>query len=365
MRATYLGRNPTSFMDSILTPPHTKPHVSVAKLTRFYYVACLSEELGQGPLARVISGVPVVLFRSEGRVTALLDRCPHRNVPLSLGRVLADGRLECAYHGWQFDCEGVCRKIPGLQNEDAAREKRAEACAVLERDGLIWVCPEPGFMPPLPPFTPPVFESEYTRIVRVVEAEGTLHATLENALDVPHTAFLHRGLFRGGKKNEIRAVVRRSPERVETEYLGEPRPSGIAGRILSPQSGTIQHWDRFMLPSVAQVEYKLGQNTHFLVTALCTPVTDFHTRLYGVAYFKTPFPNAVVRAILEPVALKIFGQDAVMLKAQSDNVRRFGGERFQSTELDFMGPQIWRLLKQAESGSAGEHVVEREVTFWA
>jgi phenylpropionate dioxygenase-like ring-hydroxylating dioxygenase large terminal subunit len=353
-------------MDSpILSPPRTKPHLSVAKLTRFFYVACLSEELGRGerPLARVIAGVPLALFRSQGRATALVDRCPHRNVPLSLGRVLADGRLECAYHGWQFDCEGLCRKVPGLESD--ASERRAEACAVREQDGLVWVCPEPGVTPEVEPFTQPRFGSEYARIVRMVEAEGTLHATLENALDVPHTAFLHRGLFRGGKKNQIRAVVRRSPDRVETEYLGEPRPSGIAGRILSPQSGTIEHWDRFILPSVAQVEYKLGQSTHFLVTALCTPVTDFHTRLYGVAYFKTPFPKHVVRAVLEPIALKIFGQDAVMLKAQSENVRRFGGERFQSTELDFMGPQIWRLLKQAESGSAGEHVVEREVTFWA
>jgi phenylpropionate dioxygenase-like ring-hydroxylating dioxygenase large terminal subunit len=349
----------------ILSPPRTKPHLSVAKLTRFFYVACLSEELrlGDRPLARVIAGVPLVLFRSQGRAAALVDRCPHRNVPLSLGRVLSDGRLECAYHGWQFDCEGVCRKVPGLESD--ASERRAEACAVREQDGLVWVCPEPGVTPEAEPFKQPSFGSEYARIVRVVEAEGTLHATLENALDVPHTAFLHRGLFRGGKKNQIRAVVRRSPERVETEYLGEPRPSGIAGKILSPQSGTIEHWDRFILPSIAQVEYKLGQNTHFLVTALCTPVSDFHTRLYGVAYFKTPFPKRAVRAVLEPIALKIFGQDAVMLKAQAENVRRFGGERFQSTELDFMGPQIWRLLKQAESGSAGEHVVEREVTFWA
>lgn len=349
----------------ILTPPHTKPHVSVAKLTRFFYVACLSSELSSGPLGRVIAGVPIALFRSGGRAAALIDRCPHRNVPLSLGRVLADGRLECAYHGWQFDCEGVCQKIPGLVTENLARERRAEACAVREQDGLVWVCPEPGVTPETPPFSPPALGAEYASIVRVVEAEGTLHATLENALDVPHTAFLHRGLFRGGKKNQIRAVVRRSPDRVETEYLGEPRPSGIAGKILSPQSGTIEHWDRFILPSIAQVEYKLGQNTHFLVTALCTPVTDFHTRLFGLASFKTPFPNKAVRAVLEPIALRIFGQDALMLKAQSDNVRRFGGERFQSTELDFMGPQIWRLLKQAESGSAGEHVVEREVTFWA
>jgi phenylpropionate dioxygenase-like ring-hydroxylating dioxygenase large terminal subunit len=353
-------------MDSpILAPPFTKPHVSVAKLTRFYYVACLADELADRPIARTIAGVPVVLFRSEGRAAALVDRCPHRNVPLSLGRVVEGGRLECAYHGWQFDCEGVCQKIPGLANEGSARERRAEALAVREQDGLVWVCPEPGVVPEVPPFSPPRFEGDYARIVRVVEAEGTLHATLENALDVPHTAFLHRGLFRGGKKNEIRAVVRRSPDRVETEYLGEPAPRGVAGKILSPQSGTVQHWDRFILPSVAQVEYKLGQNTHFLVTALCTPISDFHTRLFGVAYFKTPFPKAMVRAVLEPVALKIFGQDRVMLEAQSNNVRRFGGERFQSTELDFMGPQIWRLLKQAESGSAGENVVEREVTFWA
>jgi phenylpropionate dioxygenase-like ring-hydroxylating dioxygenase large terminal subunit len=352
-------------MDSpVLSPPYTKPHVSVAKLTRFFYVACLSDELTGTPLARVIAGVPLVLFRSQGRAAALIDRCPHRNVPLSLGR-LVEGRLECAYHGWQFDCEGVCQKIPGLAQAGAARERRAEACVVRERDGLVWVCPEPGVTPETEPFSPMHLDGDYARIVRVVEAEGTLHATLENALDVPHTAFLHRGLFRGGKKNQIRAVVRRSPDRVETEYIGEPRPSGIAGKILSPQSGTIEHWDRFILPSVAQVEYKLGQSTHFLVTALCTPVSDFHTRLYGVAYFKTPFPKRAVRAILEPVALKIFGQDAVMLKHQSENVRRFGGERFQSTELDFMGPQIWRLLKQAESGSAGEHVVEREVTFWA
>lgn len=355
----------------ILAPPHTKPHVSVAKLTRYFYVACLAEELADRPLARVIAGVPLVLFRSQGRAAALIDRCPHRNVPLSLGRVVEGGRLECAYHGWQFDCDGVCQKIPGLTDEAKARDRRAESCAVREQDGLVWVCPEPGVTPAAPPFELPRLGSEYARIVRVVEAEGTLHATLENALDVPHTAFLHRGLFRGGKKNQIRAVVRRSPDRVETEYLGEPAPTGLAARILAPGSAraslgsTIDHWDRFILPSVAQVEYKLGDSTHFLVTALCTPIGDFHTRLYGVAYFKTPFPKQVVRAVLEPVALKIFGQDAVMLKAQTDNVRRFGGERFQSTELDFMGPQIWRLLKQAEAGSVGEHVVEREVTFWA
>jgi hypothetical protein len=164
--------------------------------------------------------------------------------------------------------------------------------------------------------------------VREVETEATLHATLENALDVPHTAYLHRGLFRGGKRHEISATVRRSGDRVEAQYDGEPRPSGIAGRVLSPGGGTVEHWDRFILPSIAQVEYRLGTDVHFLVTSLCTPVSDFRTRMFAVVEFKTRFPALAVQRLLEPFALRIFGQDAEILRAQADNIRRFGGEQF-------------------------------------
>jgi hypothetical protein len=160
--------------------------------------------------------------------------------------------------------------------------------------------------------------------------------------------------------------VRRTPRSVEAEYVGEPRPSGLAGKILAPgAAGMIEHWDRFFLPSIAQVEYRLGPVTHFLVTALCTPVSDFVTRLTAVAAFRTPLPGRLLRAVLEPVALRIFAQDARILAKQSENVQRFGGEQYQSTELDFLGPHIWRLLKQAERGDPGEAVVEREVTFFA
>lgn len=352
-----------------LSPPETKGHVSVARLSRFWYVACQSAELSDQPLARAVLGVPLVLFRAQGgKAAALLDRCPHRNVPLSLGRVVAGGRLECAYHGWQFENGGRCSHIPGLllKEGEESRERRAPAAAVRERDGFVWVCPELDFQPGTEPFSLPAAGSEYARVVREVEADSTLHAMIENALDVPHTAFLHRGLFRGGKQNEISATVRRSADHVEVQYDGEPRPSGVAGRVLSPGGGTVEHWDRFILPSIAQVEYRLGQDVHFLVTSLCTPESDFRTRMWAVVQFKTRFPSRAVARVLEPFALRIFGQDARILRAQAENIRRFGGEQYQSTELDFLGPHIWRLLKQAESGErAGEAVVERTVKFLA
>ena len=350
-----------------LNPPETKGHVSVARLTRYWYVACQSADLAEKPLARSVLGVPLVLFRDgAGRAAALLDRCPHRNVPLSLGRVVQGGRLECAYHGWQFEGSGRCVHVPGLL-ADATRDRRTPAAAVREQDGLVWVYPELDVPEPdVSPFRLQSPGAGYTRVVREVEAEATLHATVENALDVPHTAYLHRGLFRGGKQNEISATVRRSADRVEVQYEGEPRPSGIAGRVLSPSGGVIQHWDRFILPSIAQVEYRMGDDVHFLVNSLCTPESDFRTRMWAVVEFRTRFPSRAVARVLEPFARRIFGQDARMLRAQAENIRRFGGERYLSTELDFLGPHIWRLLKQAEAGdTSGDAVVERTVKFMA
>lgn len=347
-----------------LTPPRTKGHISVARLARHWYVACRSKELGRGPIARTILGVPLVLFRdAENEAAALLDRCPHRNVPLSLGRIAESGNLECRYHGWQFDGTGQCRVVPGLVSDAPSRDRRCPSVAVREQEGLVWVYPALDEPPDREPFRIGLDAlTNHTVVVREVQAPATLHATLENALDVPHTAFLHRGLFRGdGSRNEIRVRVRRSADSVEAEYLGEPRPSGLAGKLLSPSGGTVQHWDRFFLPSVAQVEYRLGPETHFIVTALCTPVSDFVTRLTAVAAFRTLLPGSLLKILLEPVALWIFAQDARVLGRQTENIQRFGGEQYMSTELDVLGTHIWRLLRRAERGEAPEAVVESEL----
>lgn len=340
--------------EPILIPPQARGHRSVVRLLRHWYVACTSEELDQSapsrPLAATVLGVPLALFRDGAReARALLDRCAHRNVPLSLGRVASDGSLECGYHGWRFDGEGRCVDVPGLcRAVDSGR--RVPSHAVREQDGLIWVCPSADGAPTYEPMRVPFRDDDrYGHVRRTVEVEGSLHATIENALDVPHTAYLHRGLFRGGKKNRITARVRRHRDRVETEYLGEPKPPGLVAKILAPHGGgTVEHWDRFFLPSVAQVEYRLGQDTHFIVTSFCTPVSDFHTRMVAVASFRTPLPRSVVRAALEPVAMRIFRQDAEILRRQTETIRRFGGEQMSSTEIDVMGPSIWRVLRDAE-----------------
>ncbi|HVV49909.1 MAG TPA: Rieske 2Fe-2S domain-containing protein [Polyangia bacterium] len=69
--------------------------------------ALREEELWIGEMAGVkIEGRPVLLVNVEGTVCAYEDRCRHRALPLSLGR-LQGNRLVCAAHEWEYDgCTG-------------------------------------------------------------------------------------------------------------------------------------------------------------------------------------------------------------------------------------------------------------------
>ena len=349
-----------------LVPPRAKGS-SVARVTAAWYIACTSRELGRRvPVARTILGQPIALFRGEGGAPgALLDRCPHRNVPLTLGRVTERGALECGYHGWRFDRGGRCLEVPALCGvaEASARDAVSFACA--ERDGYVWVWGEPGVAPSAEPFHFPLLSAPgYTSVRQHVVADASVHAVAENALDVPHTAFLHAGLFRSDARarNRVEVVVRRWHDRVEAEYVGEPRPEGLVGRLLSPKGGVVEHWDRFLLPSIVQVEYKL-EAAHVFVCAAMTPESDYRTHLYAVVSFKLPIPGWPLVPLLQPIALAIFNQDARVLRRQTENIHRFGGESYVSTEVDVLGPHILRLLRAAEQGKLEPSDAPKERRF--
>lgn len=349
-----------------VVPTPTKQRYSVSRVLDHWYIACTSAELGAQTLARTIYDTPLVLFRSQGGPAALLDRCAHRNAPLSAGNV-EDGQLVCGYHGWTFDGRGQCQNVPALCGKQTGKARRVPQFACVEQQGYIWVYMRPDTEPVNAPFEFPYMdEPGYTTARHQMDFEGTLHATVENILDVPHTAYLHRGLFRGVKRNRIKVKVRREAQQVQAEYIGEPVPTGVIGKLLAPQGGTVGHFDRFIMPSVAQVEYQLGKKSHVLISSALTPIRDFETRLYAVATFRTIVPGAMLKSIAMPIAKRVLQQDFVMLKAQTATVKHFGGEQYVSTDVDVLGTHILRLLKRAERGEAPfDDVEESEVELLA
>ena len=100
---------------------------------------------------------------------------------------------------------------------------------------------------------------------------------------------------------------------------------------------------------------------------LVASVDDFRTRLFAtVSYRLRLIPAWAARAVLLPLGKRVFSQDASILESQSETIRRFGGEEFASTEIDLLGPEIWRLMRSAErdgppDGSSPDPVFEKSV----
>ena len=82
-------------------------------LRNAWYVAAWDADVTHKLMPVTILGEPVVLYRREdGTPVALEDACPHRKLPLSMGKLIGD-QVECGYHGLTFDCEGACVRAPG------------------------------------------------------------------------------------------------------------------------------------------------------------------------------------------------------------------------------------------------------------
>jgi len=67
------------------------------------------EDLREKPLVFKHSPQQIALFKINGSVFAIDNRCPHEGYPLAVGRVSSDCVLTCNWHNWKFRLEdGQC-----------------------------------------------------------------------------------------------------------------------------------------------------------------------------------------------------------------------------------------------------------------
>lgn len=172
-------------------------------LRNAWYVAAWEREVGDSPLAVKVLGEQLALYRrASGRYGALADACPHRKVPLSMGRVCGEA-IECGYHGLVFDESGACVRAPfdGLPPRGA----QVDAHPVEARYGLLWVwmgdpaLADPARIFPAEHWGDPQWGS--TDGDDMVFACNYLHIT-DNLLDPSHVAWVHPGSFAGDGSDE-------------------------------------------------------------------------------------------------------------------------------------------------------------------
>jgi len=161
-------------------------------LRRFWYPVMPIDQLLNGPQSFTLLGQPLVLWLdANGQPAALGDRCCHRSARLSLG-VVENGCVRCPYHGWEFNSQGNCTKVPQLDADTAIpKTYRVPAFQCTERYGYVWVCLAEDPLQPIPnipEFTDPSFRfiQEFYESWNV----GGLRA-IENSFDSAHGHFVH------------------------------------------------------------------------------------------------------------------------------------------------------------------------------
>jgi len=163
-----------------------------------WYVAGISADFPTGELTgHVICNRPIVMWRAkEGDVLAYDDRCAHKRFPLSKGRLMDDGTLECAYHGMRYDVSGKVVMIPSHPTGPISPKAKLKPFPVIEQDGLIWVWPGDADKAEtkMPPSSPEIADPNWDTVVgEPMDTPANFMLLIENLLDITHFYPLHDG----------------------------------------------------------------------------------------------------------------------------------------------------------------------------
>lgn len=298
-----------------------------APLKGFWYPALLSADVAAGKMkAQTLLGQPLLICRGrDGRVAALHDICPHRAMPLSFGCFDGD-RVECAYHGWQFDLTGTCRNIPSLVDGSPIKVEKIGVttypCA--EQDGYIWVyMADPQSPAEKVPDVPvlPVLSDRY----RLFHIWTTLTCTVDNGIvglmDPAHGPFVHHSSW-WRTRNSIHEKAKTFEPIPNGFRMKAHTPSRNSGpyKLLGLSGVAITTTIDFVLPNLRH-EFVQAGDRWVSTRATVTPLTEQECRIDFCAAWNcfrwVPFASALFRVF----ARSFLNQDKRAMERQAVGLR--------------------------------------------
>lgn len=171
---------------------------AVLGFENFWYPVMWSRSLGSKPVALTLFGRNIMFVREKEKAYALEDRCPHRGIPLSMGKREFPGTLTCRYHGWTFDLESgvLVAALTDGPDSPICGKASVRTYALQERFGLIWIYNGTGEPPPLERDLPKeLFDPHLALVGRITDRPGDWRHAAENGFDEGHAKYLHRNAW--------------------------------------------------------------------------------------------------------------------------------------------------------------------------
>jgi phenylpropionate dioxygenase-like ring-hydroxylating dioxygenase large terminal subunit len=214
-------------------------------LKNAWYVAASDYEVHERPFSRTILGEPIVFFRkADGTLGALEDRCAHRHLPLSMGKVVAD-TLQCHYHGLRFNQDGKCVKVPGQDSIPSGA--RVKSYPVAERYHWIWIWMGDPVLADPAQITDFHWlqDSAWGAKTSYLHVEANWQLVVDNLLDLTHLAFVHESTIGNAALVENAVVkVQHDGDRVGvTRWMVDTPPPPTFVKV----GGFTSHVDRWQI----------------------------------------------------------------------------------------------------------------------
>ena len=329
----------------------------------FWYVVASTAELSKKQLiSREILGEWLVCYRdSTGRAVIIPDRCLHRNARLSRGWT-RNGQLICPYHGWHYGSAGQVSAVPSLAGVPKGNYLclRAPAYDTCEQNNYIYVRLAPAQLDISPFPIPYLGESGWGHLRLVNRFHNTVDNCVENYIDIPHTAFVHAGLFRESQGEVIAAHVVRRGSSVQVRYRNERRNLGRFAWLLNPQGREIVHTDSFHAPSTTCVQYRLDRGWHFIITSQAVPEQEDRTLVYTDITYTFGRLTRLAHPWVRRQAQRVIDQDIKILAEQMEVIRKYG-RAFIDTPADKIHQLVDSIREAIARGEDPQALPEIEV----
>lgn len=300
-----------------------------------WYVAAWSKDVGRELLGRILLNEYVVLYRREdGTPVALENRCPHRNLPLSEGRLVGD-EIECGYHGMVFDCSGTCTHLPGAA--EAPSWATVRRYPVAERNGWVFYWPgDPARADEalLPDYAVRNQDEDWVRVQGQTYVKAGYRLVLDNLLDLSHLTYVH-GSTTGNRDLAEKAnlIVEADGVTVRVTRWMENIEPATAFREYGGFEGNIDRWQmsQFLPPSYINinngaVDAGTGADAEtrnndqgrwgFVVYHAMTPETETTTHQFWTVAGRRDMVPPEREQLFSDQMHNVLGEDLVVYEAQ-------------------------------------------------
>ncbi|PSM47036.1 3-chlorobenzoate-3,4-dioxygenase [Chroococcidiopsis sp. CCALA 051] len=279
-----------------------------------WYAVARSREVTTNPIAITLWHQAIAIYRGDdGKVYALEDRCPHRQVKLSHGRVI-DNNIECAYHGWRIAGNGECVAVPYLAANQKLPNCKIRHYPIREQDGFVWLFPgDRNLATQLQPLGLPEWDHlNYIATVSIIECAAHYSYLIENLMDMYH-GHLHQSWQAWA--DPILQDIYEDEGRVDAHYQAQSYYK--IDKIWSISQLFFPALRR-LHPEPLDVSYiypnwvsTLGND--FKIYCLFSPINELKTRAYLIHFTSL---NAFWRLHKLPVAFRKFVKNSLFGSAQ-------------------------------------------------